>query len=58
MSYLKILNLQFNRYRLTTTIEDNTIYGFYCPNEEDTELALFSGEQSVLNVRAFHQTLE
>lgn len=35
MSYLKILNLQFNRYRLTTTIEDNTIYGFYCPNEED-----------------------
>ena len=30
MSYLKILNLQFNKYFLTTSLEENTIYGIYC----------------------------
>lgn len=34
MSYLRIFNLQFNKYQFTTTFEENIVYGVYCPCEE------------------------
>ena len=34
MSYLKILNLQFNNYQLTTTFDEDIVYGIYCPDEK------------------------